>query len=530
MTSITRTCTCPPPDPLRSTGVISEQTVTVRRRSLGVGAAFGVLAAAVAVGVGDLVAAVTGPATAPELAVGSALINLAPVAAKDFAVRTFGTNDKLVLVSGVLVVLAVAAVVAGILALRRIWLGVGIVVAFGVVGMIASATAPVAAVTAVLPSLCAAIAGALALFALVRSRNRAPDDGRRAVLRTGAAVAAVAAASLVTGRIGLSSSDNVTASRARVRLPRPASPAPSLPAGYQYSIAGLTPFLTSPSDFYRVDTALALPQVPAEQWTLSVHGMTDRPLRLSFADVLRMPLVERHITLSCVSNEVGGPYVGTARWLGVPLAALLRQAGVQRGATQLLSTSVDGMTIGTPTEIVLDGREALLAVAMNGEPLPIEHGFPARLIVPGLFGYASATKWVTDLRLTTMATQPYWVQRGYVPVGTVRTGSRIDVPRPFARVPAGHVTVAGVAFAQHRGISAVQVSVDGGPWQDAELTASVGVDTWRQWRFAWQATPGTHQLQVRAADGRGELQPQTRTPVFPSGATGWESVVVTVTT
>ncbi len=533
MAFITRTSASPAAEPVRSTDVTSEQPVTVRqRRNIGAGALFGVLAAAVAVGVGDLVAVATGQSGAPELAVGSALINLAPVSAKDFAIRTFGTNDKLVLVTAVLAVLAVVAAIAGILALRRAWLGIGIVVAFGVIGMIAAGTAPAATFTSVLPSLAAAIAGALALFLLLRGRRRSAtaQDGRRAVLKTGVAVAAVAVATVITGRVVLSSSDSVAASRARIRLPRPTSPAQALPAGYQYSIDGLTPFITSPTDFYRVDTALALPQVPAERWTLSIHGMADHPLRLSFDDILRMPLVERYITLSCVSNEVGGPYVGTVRWLGVPLANLLRQAGIQRGATQLVSTSVDGMTIGTPTEIVTDGREALLAVAMNGQPLPIEHGFPARLIVPGLFGYASATKWVTDLNLTTMATQPYWVRRGYVPVGTVRTGSRIDLPRPFAQLSPGPVTVAGIAFAQHSGISAVQVGVDSGPWQDAELTTSVGIDTWRQWRYRWQATPGTHQLRVRAANGRGELQPETRTPVFPSGATGWESVVVTVTT
>lgn len=518
MIRITRTSAKPAGHPVRSTGVISE---TGRPRRMG--ALFGVLAAAVALGVGELVAAFTGAATAPELAVGTALINLAPSSVKDFAVSTFGTNDKLVLVGGVLVVLVVVAAVAGILALRRAWLGIGIVVAFGVIGMVAAATAPVASVASVLPSLCAGMAGALALAALLRTRT--VSTSRRAVLQ----LAVLAAATGITGRIVQSSSDSVDASRARIRLPRPASPA-VLPQGYQYPVDGLTPFVTPTADFYRVDTALALPQVPAEQWSLTIHGMADRPVELSYADVLRMPLVERYLTLSCVSNEVGGPYVGTARWLGVPLAALLRQAGIRRGAEQLLSRSVDGMTIGTPVEIVTDGRDALLAIAMNGQPLPVEHGFPARLIVPGLFGYSSATKWVTDLELTTFDVKPYWVRRGYVPVGTAKTGSRIDVPRPFARVPAGPVTVAGVAYAQHRGISTVQVSVDSGPWQDAQLTASVGIDTWRQWRFPWRATPGTHQLQVRAADGRGQLQPEARTPVFPSGSTGWESVVVTVTT
>jgi DMSO/TMAO reductase YedYZ molybdopterin-dependent catalytic subunit len=505
--------------------------VTTPLRQLGLGALFGVLSAGTAIGVGELVAAITGPATAPELAVGSALINLAPVSAKEFAIREFGTNDKPVLVTGVLAVLAVVAAVAGILALRRKWLGVGIVLAFGIIGMIAAGTAPTATAISALPSLAAAIAGVVAMLLLFKARRPSTmDSSRRAVLLTGGAITVVAAASAVTGLvIQQSVSGSVDASRARIRLPRPSSPA-TLPPGYRYGLNGLTPFVTPTNDFYRVDTSLSLPRVPTDQWSLLIHGMTDRQVRLSFADVLAMPLVERYLTLSCVSNDVGGPYVGTARWLGVPLTDLLRMAGVRSGAEQLLSRSIDGMTIGSPTEIVTDGRDALLAVAMNGEPLPIEHGFPARLIVPGSFGYASATKWVVDLELTTFASQAYWAQRGYDRAGTVKTGSRIDIPRPFAQVPAGPVTVAGVAYCQHKGISAVQLRFDGGPWQDAEITTEVSIDTWRQWRYRWQATPGPHRIEVRAADGRGDLQPEARAPIFPSGATGWDSLVVTVTT
>jgi DMSO/TMAO reductase YedYZ molybdopterin-dependent catalytic subunit len=518
-------------------------TGTGRRRPdwarLGVGALFGVLSAAAALGVGELVAAATGAATAPELVVGTAMINLAPPAVKDFAIREFGTNDKVVLVGGVLIVLALLAVVAGVIAMRRPRWGIAIVLTFGAVGIAAAATAPAASFAGVLPSLCAGLAGALALALLLRAHNRSTADipadvpvrTRRDVLVATGAVTAVAAVAGVTGRLLQSGSDSAAVSRAAVRLPRPADPAPALPQGYRFRLPGLTPFTTPNEKFYRVDTALALPQVTTDQWALSVHGMVDHPLRLSYADILTMPLVERDLTLSCVSNEVGGPYVSTARWLGVPLATLLRKAGVRAGAQQLVSRSVDGMTIGSPTEIVLDGRDALLAVAMNGEPLPIEHGFPARLIVPGLFGYASATKWVVDLAPTTYATRPYWVRRGYDRLGMAKTGSRIDLPRPFAQLKPGPVTVAGIAFAQHRGISAVQVRVDGGPWRDAELTTQVSYDTWRQWRYTWQATTsGPHQLEVRAADARGELQPGNRTPVFPSGATGWESVVVTVTT
>jgi DMSO/TMAO reductase YedYZ molybdopterin-dependent catalytic subunit len=258
--------------------------------------------------------------------------------------------------------------------------------------------------------------------------------------------------------------------------------------------------------------------------------MVDHPLELSFDELVRRPLRELDHTLSCVSNEVGGPYVGTARWLGASLPDLLRAAGVRRGAEQMVGRAADGMTIGTPVELVLDGREALLAVGMNGEPLPVAHGFPCRSLVPGLFGYASATKWLVDLELTTFAHfDPYWVRRGWDRTGLVRTASRIEVPAPFARVTAGQVTVAGTAWATHRGVAAVEVRVDGGPWQQARLATAVSPDTWRQWTWVWNASvPGSHTLEVRATDGTGAVQPGNRTPPFPSGATGWHSTVVTV--
>ncbi|WP_229873966.1 molybdopterin-dependent oxidoreductase [Amycolatopsis deserti] len=512
---------------------------TGRLARIGSGALLGLLATAAALGVGELVAAFTGAATAPGTAVGTALINLAPHELKDFAVQRFGTNDKVVLVGGVLLALVLLGMAAGVLALRRLWAGIAVVVALGVAGMVAAATAPVAGPTSVLPSLAALLAGVATLVVLVRLRNGRTEPsttdsphqttGRRTVLLAGGAVAGFAVLSGGAGRL-LQGGGSLARSRARVRIPAPASPAPALPAGYQFRDPGLVPFFTPNAGFYRVDTALVLPRVPAEQWSLRIHGMAAREIELSFDDLLARPLVERDLTLSCVSNEVGGPYVSTARFVGVPLASLLREAGIRPGAEQLVSTGADGMTIGSPTELILDGRNALLAVAMNGEPLPVEHGFPARLIVPGLFGYASATKWVTDLNLTTYATQPYWIQRGYDRTGPAKTGSRIDVPKPLSRVRAGEVVVAGVAYAQHRGISAVQLSFDGGPWQDADLTTQVTPDTWRQWRYRWSAAPGTHRIQVRAADGAGRLQPETRAPVFPSGADGWESIVVTVTT
>ncbi len=261
-----------------------------------------------------------------------------------------------------------------------------------------------------------------------------------------------------------------------------------------------------------------------------MHGLVDRQLRLSFADLLGRRLIERDITLTCVSNEVGGPYIGTARWLGVPLAPLLREAGVRSGADQLVAHCADGMTIGTPVVTVLDGRDTMLVVGMNGEPLPLEHGFPVRMLTPGLYGYAGAAKWLTSLELTTFEDfDAYWVARGWAADGPVRTASRIDRPRPFARLAAGQVTVAGVAWAQRRGISAVEVSVDGGPFAAAELLPVPSADTWVPWRYAWRATPGPHSLTVRATDRTGAVQTPVRTTPFPSGATGRQTISVTVT-
>jgi len=346
------------------------------------------------------------------------------------------------------------------------------------------------------------------------------------VVGAGAAALGVAAGGLGNALLGRFS---VASSRAAVRLPGPAVPAPAVPAGTDLRIPGLTPFMTSNASFYRVDTDLVLPQVSPETWTLTIDGMVDRPVELTFAELLKMPLTEADITLVCVSNEVGGTYNGNAAWLGVPLAGLLRRAGVRAGADQVLSAATDGMTISTPVAAIMDGRNALLAVGMNGQPLPVAHGFPARMIVPGLYGYVSATKWVTKLTLTTFARQrAYWTQRGYSAQAPIKTESRIDVPKPLSQVEAGRITVAGVAWAPAKGIAKVEVSADNGPWQKATLAASGGIDTWRQWMWGWDARPGLHNLRVRATDNSGATQTPQRAYPVPNGASGWDSVVVTV--
>ncbi len=290
------------------------------------------------------------------------------------------------------------------------------------------------------------------------------------------------------------------------------------------------PFRVPNGDFYRIDTALVVPSVRAADWRLRIHGMVQREVELDFAGLLAQPLVERDVTLCCVSNEVGGDLVGNARWLGLPIGPLLAQAGPAAEADMVLSTSADGWTASTPLDVLTDGRDALLAVGMNGEPLPIEHGFPVRMVVPGLYGYVSATKWVVDLEVTRFdRAQAYWTPRGWSARGPVKTQSRIDVPGDGARVRAGRVAVAGVAWAQSRGIRAVEVRVDEGPWAPARLGAEASVDTWRQWVFAWDAAPGRHTLQVRATDRRGDVQTGDQAPPTPDGATGWHTIEVTVT-
>jgi DMSO/TMAO reductase YedYZ molybdopterin-dependent catalytic subunit len=354
-------------------------------------------------------------------------------------------------------------------------------------------------------------------------------NGRRAFLWT-AGLSLAAAAAAEYGGQNLATRHNVTVAQQAIRFPRPAVTAPPLPAGINPKVAGLSSFITPNSKFYRVDTALVLPEVDPKGWTLRIHGMVQREVTITFDQLLKQPLIEDYITLCCVSNPVGGPYVGNAKWLGASLASLLRQAGPQAGADQLLCTSVDGFTSGTPLSVVMDGRDALVAVAMNGTALPVAHGFPARLVVPGLYGYVSATKWVTDIEVTTFSqAAAYWVQNGWSQQAPIKTESRIDVPAGGASVGPGPVTVAGVAWAQHKGIAAVEVQVDSGPWQEATLAAVPDLDTWRQWTWQWAApSPGSHTIQARATDKTGYTQTSVIADVAPNGASGYPSAMVTV--
>src|SRR5436190_17492 len=517
------------------------------------GAVAGVLAAAVAIGAAQLVAGLTAPASSPVLAVGQAAIDLTPPPVKDFAISTFGTADKTVLLGGILVVLAVYAAGVGIVAGRRLAFGMWGLGLFAFIGLWAALTRPGSTADYLWPTLAGAAAGAFALARLAGAAGRLSASRIRTPARGGAGLAAPGPSrpapqtltppdlpvppaqpgpAAVAGTIGgreLATRRDVTLARAALRLPRPTVAAPPLPPGSDLHIPGLSSFITPNGSFYRVDTALLLPQVDPSTWQLRIHGMVQREVRITFAELLRRPIIEDYVTLTCVSDPVGGPYVGNAKWLGASLADLIRQARPRAGASQLLCTSADGFTSGTPLQVVLDGRDALLAVAMNGTALPVAHGFPARMVIPGLYGYVSATKWVTDIEVTTFAdATAYWATRGWSQQAPIKTESRIDVPAIGSTLRPGPTQVAGVAWAQHKGVAAVEVRVDRGAWHEARLAAVPDIDTWRQWVFQWQATPGHHVIEARATDKTGYTQTAVQAQPTPNGASGYPSAAVTV--
>ncbi len=509
-----------------------------------VGAAIGLLSGAVAIGAATLAAGLVGTGTSPVLAVGAAAVDASPEGLKRFAIDTFGTDDKTALLLGIGIVLAIGAVVLGIVSLRRPRAGVIGLVVLGTIGALAAVTRPSNGLLAAVPSIVGAAAGLWAFVWLrgraglpqVIERGREPEEppaapgglDRRRFLFGSAAAAGLAVATGFVGEYLVRRAD-ATASRSAVRLPEIADIGKPTPAGADLQVSGELPFITPNDDFYRVDTALFVPAVQTDGWTLTVGGMVDRPITLTFDELLARPLIDRDVTLACVSNEVGGHYVGNARWTGTLLAPLLAEAGIQPGVTQLVSRSTDGFTTGTPASVALDGRDAMLVVAMNGEPLPLAHGFPVRMVIPGLYGYESACKWIAQIEATTYeAYSAYWVQRGWAEQVLIKTESRIDVPKRGATVPAGTVVVAGVAWAQHRGISKVQIQIDGGPWASATLGAQDTTDTWRQWRYEWPAVAGAHTITVRATDGDGAVQTEVEAPPFPSGATGLHQIPVTV--
>ena len=590
------------------TGHRGETAATPRRRWL-LGGTAGLLAGAAAVATSEAVAALLTGVTSPLLAVGNRAIDATPRPLKEFAIRTFGENDKPVLIGGVVVTVALLAALAGVLGVRRPRVALGAFLVLSLVATVAGLTDRTATgspVLRLLPALALVAGGAPALLLLLRTLRTPPrsstlagsggastaptgsggsaasSDGtpetltshsspakrgervgrvekveteehgkprilvrqvlpahvdgddlpasfdRRGFLQAAAATGAVVVAG---GAVRQAFGGSTAAGqRADLALPRPAMPGPALAAGTGLDVPGITPYLTSNKEFYRVDTALRVPDVPIDGYTLRIHGMVEKELELSFEDLLGRRMMERRITLTCVSNPVGGKYAGNATWLGIPVRDLLEEAGVKGGGDAVKSTSADDMTIGTPLAALTDkNRDALIAVGMNGQPLPLAHGFPVRMVVPGLYGYVSATKWLVDLEVTRFADfKAYWSTRGYSVKAPIKTSSRIDVPTSFARVKAGETTtVAGVAWSQDRGIRRVEVRVDGGPWQEATLADQDNIDTWRQWKHEWKPTSGTHTLEVRATDDTGYTQTDRRVPIAPNGSTGWHSVNVT---
>ena len=522
-----------------------------------VGAASGIAAALLGAGVGELLAALLAPASSPFAVVGGALIDIAPTWAKDTAIAWFGTADKTALLIGIGVVLLAVAALAGIAERRWRHVGVAIFLILGVgVGALAL-TRPDAGALSWLPSVLAGAVAAVAVRMLVDlapPMRAAPvvstagsasagnasagnasdaaaeaDPSRRRFLGWAVGTAVVGVALAFAGTLARAGSTAVTAVREAIRLPKPATPASAIPAGAALDVPGISPLITPNADFYRIDTALVVPSVDPSTWRLRIHGMVAREIELSWDELLALPLIETAVTLSCVSNEVGGDLVGNAVWLGYPIRELLARAQPDADADMVLSTSVDGFTAGTPLEALTDDRDALLAVGMNGEPLPLEHGFPVRMVVPGLYGYVSATKWVTDLEVTRFdRARAYWTDRGWSERGPIKLQSRIDVPRAGAEVSAGDAVIAGVAWQPHSAISGVEVQVDDGPWRRADLASAISDDTWVQWRMPWHAEPGDHVLRCRAIGADGQPQTAASAPPAPDGATGRHTVSVRV--
>ncbi|MHA4854917.1 molybdopterin-dependent oxidoreductase [Rhodococcus sp. MSC1_016] len=510
-----------------------------RRRHLFSRALAGVIAAAVVLGVGELVAVLVGAASSPFFAVGATTVDRSPAWAREFAITTFGTNDKPALFIGMSVLIMLIAAVAGMVEQPRAPYGSAILVALGGLGIYAATHRPGATWIFAVPTVAGLIAGILVLRVLT-TRARVPENSaaadsplpRRSFLLWAAAAAAAAASAAAAGRYLGARIVGAAADRRNFTVPAvpAAQRAPRIPAGTDIGIRGATPFVTANQDFYRIDTALQVPQLTTEQWQLRIHGMVNREITLGWDDLIARQPVERVITLTCVSNEVGGNLAGNATWIGYPIAEILDEVGVAADADMLLSRSSDGYTAGTPLEVLRDGRDAILAVAMNGQPLPFEHGYPVRQVVPGLYGFVSATKWVVDWEITRFdRAQAYWTQRGWAVRAPIKTASRIEVPAAFAPTSPGPVLVAGTAWAQHRGIATVELRVDNGPWQSAALAPQYSLDTWRQWTWQWQATPGLHTLQVRATDLDGNTQTEQRTPPIPDGASGWHTRSITVT-
>jgi DMSO/TMAO reductase YedYZ molybdopterin-dependent catalytic subunit len=513
----------------------------------------GAVAGALAIGVSELFAGVVAGAPSLVVAVGTLVISLQPPGAKEAVVDLFGTNDKAILNALVVVAAVAIAAAAGILAGRRIRYGWAIFIGFGLFALAAALAEPlVQPGLAVVTVTVAVVVGVVALTGLVRlapparpsasppsaARPSAPEPSSRAAempewdrRRFLIASAGTLAGAVVLGGVGrlLVDAQHPGGVVSTSRLPEPLRSVAPIAADQSLPVSGITPLVVPSDDFYRIDTALLVPRVDVATWQLDLAGMVDQPFSLTYDELLAMPLFEQYVTIACVSNRVGGNLVGNALWTGVRLKDLLARAGVQAGATQIVGRSVDGFTVGFPTAwATAPEREPMVAVGMNRELLPADHGYPARLIVPGLYGYVSATKWLRSIELTTReAVDGYWVPLGWAKDAPILTQSRIDTPAGGSKVAAGPVQVGGVAWAPDRGIARVEVRFDDGAWQEATISQPISDATWVQWLASWVAAPGRHSIEVRATDRTGEIQTDQQTAPPPDGARGHHRVFVT---
>lgn len=505
----------------------------------------GVASAAAGLAIAELVSAFLAPASSPLVAVGSLVIDIAPGWAKDFAIAVFGTNDKIFLLTLLAVLLVVVAAAAGVLELRKTNGGRVVFALLGVVASVAVLTREQSTAVWAAPTVLGMLGAILLLRQITKkltdwvsrtTPTRGPAERRPIGTSRRDFVIYVASTAIGAAVVGIGSRAINAAAlaadavRKAIKLPRPVAAAPPIPEGAALDVEGVTPLITPNENFYRIDTALQVPHIDPTQWTLRITGMVDNPVSITFDELLELPLTETNVTLMCVSNEVGGDLAGNATWLGYPIREMLKKAKPQAGADMVLSHSIDGFTASTPLAILEEkDRDCLLAVGMNGEPLPQEHGFPVRMVVPGLYGYVSATKWLVELEVTTFdRSSAYWTDRGWSARGPIKISSRIDVPSEGSNPAAGNVAVAGVAWAQHTGIAAVEVRVDDGEWMPARLAKPISTDTWVQWVYTWEASSGAHTIQARAIDSEGTVQSGDDVGVIPNGAEGWHTVRVDV--
>lgn len=494
----------------------------------------GLVGAGIALGTGELLAGLFDAVPSPLASVGGWVVDSAPPFVKDTAIAVLGTADKPALAIGTTIVALIIGWFAGIRVASHRWIGSVVFGGFGLVGVIAGRGEPLAELIPLIAALTVAASAGWFILELLTQTARAveePTDGlsgdtsRRKFIRLAAGGSAVAVVAGVAGRQLLT------------RLPDVPEfedvPLDAIGVGVldenQFDVLGLSPIVVPNEDFYRIDTALVVPSIDETEWSLRVHGLVDNELELSYDDVLGMEIIEDYVTIACVSNEVGGNLVGNALWGGVRLSEVLDMAGLKPEASQLVGRSIDGFTVGFPPELAYDGREPLIAVAMNGEPLPRAHGFPARLIVPGLYGFVSATKWLTEIELTTWdGFDAYWIPRGWAKEAPIKTQSRIDVPDSRDTLVAGDNVVAGVAWAPLKGIDRVEVQVDDGPWQEAEVSVPLSDRSWVQWSVFVSLDTGRPVVRVRATDGTGHTQTSDLLSPRPDGATGHHEVQLRV--